>query len=245
MGTDTLVSVSIEAQDSGSALIAQIVPPTASAAEARVDLADAALFPAEVFALGRAVAKRRREFTTARACARRALAALGLPPLPIPAGASGEPLWPAGIVGSITHCAGYRACVVARATELMTIGIDAEPHHALPGGVLETVALADELAQLTALARSAPHTHWDRLLFSAKESCYKAWFQLTGVALGFEDARLDIDRGGGRLVAHVLAPRPAFAPGELAGRWLVRDGLVLTAFAAGFDADAGLEAYLL
>jgi 4'-phosphopantetheinyl transferase EntD len=66
------------------------------------------LFPDEREALGRAVEKRRRGFVTSRARARDALARLGIAPQPIPSGSRGKPVWPAGVVGSITHCAGYR-----------------------------------------------------------------------------------------------------------------------------------------
>ena len=59
-------------------------------------------------------------------------------------GAKREPLWPAGVVGSITHCDGYRAAAVARATDLATVGIDAEPHEPLPDGVLAAIALPAE-----------------------------------------------------------------------------------------------------
>jgi 4'-phosphopantetheinyl transferase EntD len=213
-------------------MIAEILPREVVAVEARSDPVDLALFPEEEAALGRAVEKRRREFTTARACARDALEQLGLPPQAIPTGTRGEPLWPAGIVGSITHCEGYRACALARASDVMTIGIDAEPNHPLPRGVLAAIALREEKAHVDELARIASAVHWDRLLFSAKESVYKAWFQLTTRALGFEDAVLAIDPHERSFTAHLLVSGHALACGPLrmlSGRWLVRDGLVFTA----------------
>jgi enterobactin synthetase component D / holo-[acyl-carrier protein] synthase len=215
-------------------MIDEILPDAVVSVEARGDPADAVLFPEEETVLGRAVDKRRREFTTARACARSALAGLGLPPLAIPAGPRGEPRWPAGIVGSITHCDGYRACAVARASELLTIGIDAEPNEPLPDGVLAEIARVEELSRLRELARLVPATHWDRLLFSAKESVYKAWFPVAQRWLGFEDAVLAIDPLHGTFVARLLVPGPHLAGEQLkmlSGRWLVRDGLVLTATA--------------
>jgi 4'-phosphopantetheinyl transferase EntD len=45
-------------------------------------------------------------------------------------------------------------------------------------GVLDRISLPDERAMLGDLA--APGPRWDLLLFSAKESVYKAWFPLTG-----------------------------------------------------------------
>lgn len=222
-------------------MLAEILPPTAVAVESRCDLTDAPLFAEEVAALGRAVEKRRREFITARACARRALAGLGLPPMPIPSGARGEPQWPAGVVGSITHCEGYRACAVGRTEELAAIGIDAEPNLALPDGVLADIARAEELPRLRELASAAPTVHWDRLLFSAKESVYKVWFPLVGSWLGFEDATLTFDLHERAFSARLLVPRPALASVSLEvlrGRWLVSNGLLLTAIViASVDRD--------
>jgi 4'-phosphopantetheinyl transferase EntD len=215
-------------------MLAAILPSEAIAVETRGDPADVTLFPEEELALGQAVQKRRREFVTARACARGALARLGLPPLAIPTGARGEPLWPTGVVGSITHCEGYRACALARASDIITIGIDAEPNLALPDGVLAAIALEEERARVGELARTAPTVRWDRLLFSAKEAVYKAWFPLTGSSLGFEDATLLFDPSRFGFTASLLVPGPVLAGGELrmfSGRWLVRDGLVLTAIA--------------
>jgi 4'-phosphopantetheinyl transferase EntD len=217
-----------------SNVIDEILPDVVVAEEARQDLLDVTLFPEEEMALGHAVEKRRREFTTARVCARRALARLDLPPAPVLAGTRGEPRWPEGVVGSITHCEGYRACALARAAEVVTIGIDAEPNRALPDGVLTAIAGADELAGLADLTHALPAVHWDRLLFSAKEAVYKAWFPLAGRWLGFEDATLSIDPHEGTFSARLLVPGPSLAHGSLtslSGRWLVRDELVLTAIA--------------
>jgi 4'-phosphopantetheinyl transferase EntD len=93
-------------------MLERILPPCAAVRSAREDI-DTALFPEEEAMVARAVGKRRREFSTARACARDALVELGEPPQAIPTGPKGEPLWPPGVVGSITHCDGYRACAVA------------------------------------------------------------------------------------------------------------------------------------
>ena len=91
--------------------------------------------------MARSVAKRRNEFITARHCARIALGELGFPPLPILKGDKGEPCWPEGVVGSLTHCAGYRGAVVGRAGPVRSVGVDAEPHDVLPDGVLDAISL--------------------------------------------------------------------------------------------------------
>jgi|SRR5215469_11702932 len=229
-------------------MIGDILPSEVAVAEEFGDVLDVELFPAEEAVIANAVDKRRREFTTARACARAALAKLGLPPVPILPGTRGAPQWPAGVVGSITHCAGYRASAVAFDAEMVTIGVDAEPHDKLPDGVLGVVASDSERTKLTALTALQPGVCWDRLLFSAKESVYKAWFPLTHRWLGFEEACVDFDPVGGSFTAWLLVDGPMVNGVRLAGfrgRWVVSDGLLATAIAvtaAGTGANRGLSA---
>ena len=212
-------------------MIEEILPVEVASAEAFGDPPGLALFPEEEALVARAVDKRRREFTTARACARTALAALGVESAPILSGERGAPQWPPGIVGSITHCAGYRAAAVARACDVLTIGLDAEPNGVLPGGVLEAISLPGERDRLRDLAAVAPGTCWDRLLFCAKEATYKAWFPLARRWLDFEDADITVTTDG-TFEVRLLAPAPTVGGSPLAGftgRWLARDGLLLTA----------------
>lgn len=207
-------------------MIAEILPVAAATVEFTHDPAEARLFPEEEAAVARAVDKRRREFTTVRHCARLAMARLGFAPAPILPGERGAPGWPPGLVGSMTHCAGYRAATVAHASDVPFLGIDAEPDGVLPDGVEKAVTLPEERAHLRQLAQAHPGVHWDRLLFSAKESVYKAWFPLARCWLGFEEARLEFDPHHGTFTATVLVPGPV---DTFTGRWLVRGGLVLTA----------------
>lgn len=198
------------------------MPATVTAVASRADL-ETELFAAEERALGSAVDSRRREFTTGRACARQALARLGMPVTAIAGGANGEPLWPSGVVGSITHCVRYRACAVARAHDVLALGIDAEPAAPLPAGVLATIASDEERHALAAHAGGAC---WDRVLFSAKEAVFKAWFPLTGRVLACEDADVRIDPRTRTFAARLPAGGPVR---EVGGRWAVADGMIATA----------------
>jgi 4'-phosphopantetheinyl transferase EntD len=190
--------------------------------------------------VAQAVDKRRREFAAVRACARRAMEKLGVPPQPVLPGERGAPRWPEGMVGSMTHCDGYRAAALTRESDLASLGIDAEPHAPLPDGVLRSVSLPAERERLAQLAARQPAIHWDRLLFSAKESVYKAWFPLTGEWLGFEEADIadiEVHAGPGavphgRFRAELLVPGPLVGGrrlGHFVGRWTVGQGLVATA----------------
>jgi 4'-phosphopantetheinyl transferase EntD len=212
-------------------VIGDILPPEVAVQEAFGDLPPIELFPAEEAVIANAVDKRRREFTTARACARAALAKLGLPPVPILPGLRGAPQWPAGVVGSITHCAGYRASAVAHDRDIVTIGLDAEPHDTLPHGVLGAVASPAEQARVAALAAAEPGVCWDRMLFCAKETVYKAWFPLTLRWLGFEDAVVDFDAAAQTFTARLLVDGPVVNGTALCGftgHWMVSHGFIAT-----------------
>ncbi|MEW2447783.1 4'-phosphopantetheinyl transferase superfamily protein [Streptomyces parvulus] len=220
-------------------MIEELLPGTVVVVEAR-DLDGTGylpLLPEEEPLVARAVAKRRREFTVVRSCARRAMEKLGLPPQPVLTGDRGAPRWPDGLAGSMTHCDGYCAAALVRLTHLASLGIDAEPDGPLPDGVLGSVALPAEVERLGRLAEHRPGIHWDRLLFSAKESVYKAWFPLTGLWLDFSEADIEIavdpgDPRRGTLRATLLVPGPTVDGRRLThfdGRWNAREGLVATA----------------
>ncbi|MDA3648369.1 4'-phosphopantetheinyl transferase superfamily protein [Saccharopolyspora indica] len=214
-------------------MIEELLPAEVSCAETVTDPPEVDLFPEEEEIIARAVGKRRREFSTARWCARQALDRIGVAPVPLLPGERGAPQWPAGVVGSITHCAGYRAAVVAHQEKVQSLGIDAEPHEALPDGVLDAVSLPTERTHLTELSTADPTRHWDRILFSCKETVYKTWYPITREWLGFEDARLEL-RPDGTFTAGLIktgadqAGRPLTA---FTGRWLVANDLILTAIA--------------
>jgi 4'-phosphopantetheinyl transferase EntD len=212
-------------------LINRLVPPGAAAVEARgYNQATTVLFPEEEQIVENVSERRRCEFIGGRECAHRALQALGLAPAPVLRGHQREPIWPPGTVGSITHCQGYCAAVVARKQRYAAIGIDAELHEPLPEEVLTMVIREDEHQWV--LRRSGHGVCWDRLFFSAKESVYKAWFTLTARWLGFEDVAVTMEPLTNKFHARFLVAGP-MAKGrrisEFEGQYCIEDGLILTA----------------
>jgi 4'-phosphopantetheinyl transferase EntD len=213
-------------------VIETVLPEQVVAVETREDWPGVELFAEEKAAIAGAVESRRRQFATARGCARRALEQLRMPACSIPVGDRGEPRWPPGVVGSITHCGGYRACALAEDEHVVSLGIDAEPHGRIEDGLIGDIARLEELRHLAILSQAEPAVHWDRLLFCAKEAVYKTWFPLAHRWLGFEDVTLTIDPARRTFSARLLVPGPQVEGRqmtEMGGRWLVSDGLVMAA----------------
>jgi 4'-phosphopantetheinyl transferase EntD len=150
------------------------------------------LFPEEVAHVRNAVPKRRAEFATARVCARRALQALGLPPVALVPDAQRAPRWPEGVVGSISHSDEVCAVAIGRAPPFTTLGLDVERLRPLDVELRRMILTPRELrwlhdqppAQQNALAV---------LCFSAKEAYYKGQYVLTRTLLDFHDVELAID----------------------------------------------------
>lgn len=233
-------------------MIHEILPPEVVAvtdAELGLDEAAvlAALHPVEAEQIAGSVAGRRADFAWARACAREAMGRLGVPAGPIVRGGRGMPVWPPGVVGTLTHTDGLRAAALAPADRVRSVGLDVEPHGPLADGVLEAVSLPEEAAWVRAVGAEIGSVHWDKLLFTAKEATYKAWFPLTRRWLGFADAHItlvpdppdddDDDNTGsvitGSLRSEILVDPHAVDGGpdllEFDGRWVVRGGYVASA----------------
>jgi 4'-phosphopantetheinyl transferase EntD len=128
----------------------------------------------------------------------------------------------------MTHCHGYRAAAVSLSSEYRSIGIDAEPNEILPAGVEALVASKREQEELKELRTSRPQISWDRLLFSAKESVYKALFPLTRKWLDFSDVYISFSPESEVFDAH-FADFSSELPAMISGRWIAQDYLLTSA----------------
>jgi 4'-phosphopantetheinyl transferase EntD len=218
-------------------VIERLLPSAVVAVEAFGDVDGPFDFADEERLVAGAVEKRRREFMTARRCAHEALRRMGIPPGPIGSGADHAPVWPAGLVGSITHCDGYRAAAVARQTDTASVGIDAEVNRPLPAGVGDVVLRRGEHSQLGSLSLSDHTLHWDRLFFSCKEAAYKARYPLTGHFLDFTDLEIVVDSVNQEFSArvHLEDPGTGARPSHpfFRGRYTADAQLIVTAVTVG------------
>ncbi len=199
--------------------------------ESSLRASDEALYPEEAKQLDGCVEKRQREIAAGRRCARRALARLGIANFPVLAGPDRAPIWPETIVGSITHtdgCAdGYCGVAVGEYRKFSGIGVDAEPRLPLPDDLWSWIL--DESERQEALQSDEPGIY-ARLVFSAKETTYKALYPTLKRILEFSDVHVDIKLTDGLFIAwltRIVGSQTA----PFVGR-LVTDGeLILTAMA--------------
>lgn len=158
-----------------------------------------------------AVASRQLTYALGRAAAARGLAALGLPRQPLLQGEIGEPLWPAGVVGSISHTADAAAAVVASVERSAGVGVDLELVSRRPTLAIErrvcreperewVMAAGDDDARAARLLR----------LVMAKEATFKAFYPMERVFLNFADAELLPSEEGfaGRLLRQASPQHP-------------------------------------
>lgn len=188
------------------------------------------LHPAEAALVDGARPQRRAEFATGRECARIALREIGVesPDHPILVDANGAPLWPAGVIGSITHTTGWTGAVAARRdpdSGLASIGLDAEVAAPLPPGVLDVVATSTERDALRLLDKRHPGIPWDTLLFAAKEATYKAWYPLAGTVLHHEQVTVALTADG---TFRAEASDGIRMPLRAQGWWRAGDDVVVT-----------------
>lgn len=189
-----------------------------------VDCLDA-LYPEERVAVQDAIERRQREFATGRALARRLIADLGVTPGAIPRGVQRQPVWPVGVVGSLTHAESVAVAAVATSDSCRSLGVDLE--------------LTDRVGQelYPKLFRPAERSFIgdDRrlagLVFSAKEAGYKATHALAPRFVSFRDAEISIDLDQQRFGFRYLGDHPPSAiMEEGVGHYLFCGPYVLSLF---------------
>ena len=208
-----------------------VVPPFVSSVTVRLNstITPSADVPPE---LCRAAPSRQREYAAGRYCAARAIERLQPSdvPLTIGRGSAGEPRWPAGFTGSVTHTEGLASAAVARISDARSIGIDSE--------VRVDTWRAERIRPLvmqsgeTGVGGGALDDGTRvMLVFSAKEAVFKCLYPVVGRRFYYEDARIiSADAATGVFVAELLTTlAPGFERGTvLQGRFEIDDRHVHT-----------------
>jgi 4'-phosphopantetheinyl transferase EntD len=193
------------------------------------------LFPEEARLVAKAVAKRVQEFSAGRACARLTMAEFGIRDFPLMMADDRQPLWPAELVGSITHTEGFCAAAAARKHDVAAIGMDCEVAGSVKSELWSAICTSCETEWLLSLP-SSEQGNAATLIFCAKEAFYKCQYPLVRERLGFCDARVEVldwgrERGAYRIHAcrNIAISRHAELPA--AGRYLFHDAFVTAAIA--------------
>ena len=182
--------------------------------------------------LHRAAASRQREYVAGRYCAARAIERLQPfeAPLTIGRGAAGEPRWPAGFTGSVTHTEGLASAAVARLSDARSIGIDSEVRvDTWRAEQIKPLVMQQDEAGLGGGALDGGTRVM--LVFSAKEAIFKCLYPVVGRRFYYEDARIiSADAATGVFVAELLTTlAPGFERGTvLQGRFEIDDRHVHT-----------------
>jgi 4'-phosphopantetheinyl transferase EntD len=183
------------------------------------------LFPEEASAIERAVLSRRQQFTAGRCLARQAWQRLGQGPVALINDEQRVPIWPSGIVGTITHTHTWCAAAVARRSLVAGLGADVESATPLDVDLWERICRPEERAFLSASSDDRAGL-LAKGLFSIKESIYKALYPSVRLFLDFQGMHVTLvpsareeGRFGWRATLQVawgpLERGRSFGPGQL------------------------------
>jgi 4'-phosphopantetheinyl transferase EntD len=168
-----------------------LLPQHAVVVEAKNENWEDGLFEEESLLVRNAVPKRVREFAAGRNCARIALRKAGVEVGPVLMGPHREPLFPFGVFGSITHTENFCCAAIIKSIHGCSIGIDAEMNGPLDEGVLGLVLTPQEIRYIKTRGNSSGLS-LDRLIFSVKESFFKAFHQILPVYIDFSYVRVEV-----------------------------------------------------
>jgi len=207
-----------------------LFPDGVAAAELRLPGDPSMLLPAEAACLGQAVKKRVQEFAAGRLCARRALAEFGIEGFALRVQSDRQALWPAAMVGSITHTDGLCAAVVAGRDSFLGVGVDSEVAGDVKPELWEMICTPREIAWLGSLP-GAEQARAATLIFSAKEAFYKCQYPASVEFLDFHDVLIEANQWGAPLAEFtVRSTRPLaiaqFTTFPVTGRFRVHEKYV-------------------
>jgi 4'-phosphopantetheinyl transferase EntD len=150
------------------------------------------LFADEAAAVAKAVLSRRQQFTAGRCLARAAWQRFGVAPVALLNDEQRVPLWPAELVGTITHTNIWCGVAVARKHTVGGLGADVEPATPLELGLWDRICRPEERAFLHAQPASLGAL-LAKGVFSAKESIYKALYPSVRVFLDFQSMHIELE----------------------------------------------------
>lgn len=183
----------------------------------------------EYDALAKCADKRLRDFAAGRAAAHTAMKTLNVAVRPVLPGPDRAPIWPDGVVGSISHSKTCCIAALAPSNAYLSIGVDVEEDTPLNPDLFTTICTPAERAWL-AMHSKPLAGRLAKLIFSAKECAYKCQYPLTQTLFDFDTFELTPDLDTGQFDATFTRAVGRFAAGDmLSGRFAMDQGLIVTA----------------
>lgn len=181
------------------------------------------LIDPEPEAVAKAIPKRRAEFAAGRRAARMALDPLGHANTAIPQGKDRAPIWPEGLVGSLSHDAGLAIACAGSVDTQPGLGIDLAEAKDFPERLRPEILRTPTEKQQTGLEA--------RLNFSAKEAVFKAFYPSVGGYFGFAAVEVVPDMAASRYAVTLRQPLgPAPEGARFEGRFAIIEGRLITLF---------------
>lgn len=134
--------------------------------------------------------KRLSDFSSGRYCAMKALEQVAINNAIIPIGNDREPIWPVGIVGSISHCDILTGAIVAKSNDYYSLGLDIEEIGRVTTDLWDIIFTEKEQQYLSCLSDKEKRIQ-STAIFSIKEAFYKFQFPVTKLFLDFLDVEMD------------------------------------------------------
>lgn len=151
------------------------------------------LYPDELSITEGMISKRKEEFKAGRLLAKKILENFNVNCFPILQNNDRTPIWPEGIVGSISH--DHKRCIVAVCanSDYKSVGVDVETNKRIKSQLWNRICTDHELTEINKMMPSL-RQQFAAIIFSAKESFYKCQYPLTKQFVNFHDVEIHIDK---------------------------------------------------
>ena len=224
----------------GSLLLAKRLQADSAVVLDYIDDLQGELYPEEEALIKGAIAKRTREFRSGRTAARKCMRHLDIDPSPILMGSRGEPTWPDGCVGSISHCGDYCLAILSISPEIISLGADIEEIGRVKSHLWPRVFVETEKLFLSSLApRDAAKAA--TILFSAKEAFFKWQYPLTFSWLEFLDTEVVLKQDDGFTIESIKPLKHLRGDRLYRGSYFVLGDCCIAIIGIDHDAAASLE----
>jgi 4'-phosphopantetheinyl transferase EntD len=179
------------------------------------------LHPDERALTGKMAAKRLADFRASRYVASNALSQLGHSDFAILINQQRGPIWPPGIIGSLSHCSEIAVAVAIDDRSIASIGIDVEAYYEMEENLRKLICSEQEMKHLRSIGQPELMS---KIVFSIKEAIYKCLNPLIQQWIDFKDVSIVLDKNKQTYVANLNSELTArLGCSTISGRWLINE----------------------